>query len=90
MPRKANESLSHASACFRVRNLEAVEPAFALFPGEMYVGLLPFDHSYRRTGNLMIWLFAPEQPTVTDSLVVWFNGGPGPSRMLFLVRGAPL
>jgi hypothetical protein len=71
----SHRSLPDASD-LRVKGLEEVEPAFGLFEGEMYAGLIPMDHG-DRTGNLMFWLFIPEEPTVTDSLVIWLNGGPG-------------
>jgi carboxypeptidase C (cathepsin A) len=61
---------------FRVEGLEEVEAAYGLFEGEMYSGLLPMDNGYRR-GDLMFWLFAPDHPVVTDSLIIWLNGGPG-------------
>lgn len=71
----SHQALPNASD-LRVRGLEDVEPAFGLFEGEMYAGLLPMDND-DRTGNLMFWLFAPEKPSDTDSLVIWLNGGPG-------------
>jgi hypothetical protein len=73
--RSYRRSLPDASD-LRVRGLEEVEPAFGLFEGEMYAGLLPMDNG-ERNGDLMFWLFAPEEPSVTDSLVIWLNGGPG-------------
>jgi carboxypeptidase C (cathepsin A) len=68
-------SLKDASD-FLVRGLDEVEPAFGLFEGEMYAGLLPMDNGHRK-GEIMFWLFAPDQPVVPDSLTIWFNGGPG-------------
>ena len=65
-----------------MRGLEEVEPAFGLFEGEMYAGLLPMDNG-DRTGKLMFWLFAPEEPSITDSLVIWLNGGPGTYLLIF-------
>jgi hypothetical protein len=73
--RSYRPSLPDASD-LRVRGLEEVEPAFGLFEGEMYAGLLPMNNG-DRTGNLMFWLFAPEDPSIADSLVIWLNGGPG-------------
>jgi hypothetical protein len=73
--KRSYRSLPDASD-LRVQGLEEIEPAFGLFEGEMYAGLLPMDNG-DRTGNLMFWLFAPEEPSITDSLVIWLNGGPG-------------
>jgi hypothetical protein len=73
--KSSHRSLPDASD-LRVRGLEEVEPAFGLFEGEMYAGLLPMDNG-ERTGNLMFWLFTPDEPSITDSLVIWLNGGPG-------------
>jgi hypothetical protein len=73
--KRSHQSLPDASD-LRVRGLEEVEPAFRLFEGEMYAGLLPMDND-NRTGNLMFWLFTPDKPSITDSLVIWLNGGPG-------------
>jgi carboxypeptidase C (cathepsin A) len=61
---------------FLVQGLEEVEPAFGLFEGEMYAGLLPINNGHRR-GDIMFWLFAPDHPAILDSLTIWFNGGPG-------------
>jgi len=73
---KPSSPLLPTADSFRVRNLDEVEPAYALFDGEMYAGLLPMDHE-KRTGDLMFWVFEPNRSTVSDSLVIWFNGGPG-------------
>jgi hypothetical protein len=73
--KRSYRSLPDASD-LRVRGLEEIEPAFGLFEGEMYAGLLPMNNG-DRSGNLMFWLFAPEEPSITDSLVIWLNGGPG-------------
>jgi carboxypeptidase C (cathepsin A) len=79
--KRSHRSLPDASD-FRVRGLEEVEPAFGLFEGKMYAGLLPMDND-DRTGNLMFWLFTPEAPSITDSLVIWLNGGPGTYLAIF-------
>jgi carboxypeptidase C (cathepsin A) len=80
LPCYTSKKRSHRSlpdpSDLRVKGLEEVEPAFGLFEGEMYAGLLPMDNG-DRTGNLMFWLFIPEEPSVSDSLVIWLNGGPG-------------
>ena len=69
----------------RVKNLEKIYPAYASFQGQMFAGSLPIDHSTpdgdKRTGNLQFWLFIPDHPTAPDSMVSWFNGGPGCSSL---------
>jgi carboxypeptidase C (cathepsin A) len=73
---------------FLVVGLEDVEPAFESFQGTMYAGVLPVDedgsgnsHTTKEegeeAGHLMFWYFDAEKPTVDDTLVIWFNGGPG-------------
>jgi len=61
---------------FLVQGLEEVEPAYGLFEGNMYSGLLGMDNGDRH-GELMFWLFASAEPTVKDTLTIWLNGGPG-------------
>lgn len=67
---------------FLVKGLQEVVPAFASFRGDMYAGVLPVDPldgpiDDNNGGHLMFWHFARENPTVKDTIVVWFNGGPG-------------
>lgn len=73
---------------FLVEGLEEIEPAFSAFEGSMFAGLLPVNeypigekatnskHSADE-GEYMFWLFQPDVLPVDDSVVVWFNGGPG-------------
>jgi carboxypeptidase C (cathepsin A) len=61
---------------FLVQGLEDIEPAYGLFPGDMYAGTLPMDNG-DRYGSLMFWMFAPDAPSVNDAMVIWLNGGPG-------------
>jgi carboxypeptidase C (cathepsin A) len=63
---------------FLVQGLETIEPAYAMFPGKMYAGLLPTNNAGGdRVGEMMFWLFEPDTQTVPDSMVLWLNGGPG-------------
>ena len=62
--------------------LESVAPAYASFDGDMFAGSLPIDHSNGkdgtlRTGLLQFWLFVPHHPSAPNTMVSWFNGGPG-------------
>jgi carboxypeptidase D len=61
---------------FLVEGLELVQPAYADFPGKMYAGLLPMTHG-ERYGEMMFWMFQPDEQTVENSLTIWLNGGPG-------------
>lgn len=62
---------------FLVHGLETIEPAYDLFPGKMYAGMLPCTHATRSSGEMMFWMFEPDQQSVPDTLVIWLNGGPG-------------
>jgi carboxypeptidase D len=64
---------------YLVTGLDAVVPAYKEFEGDMYAGMIPIHHDKdaERQGEIMFWLFAPHKPLVTDSLVMWLNGGPG-------------
>jgi carboxypeptidase D len=73
-------------ADLRVNDLDQVVTAFSQFPGRMYAGSLPMDHTSftpgsnptnERTGFLQFWLFVPDKITAKDTMVAWFNGGPG-------------
>eukprot|EP00529_Nitzschia_sp_RCC80_P016518 CAMPEP_0113462552 /NCGR_PEP_ID=MMETSP0014_2-20120614/12159_1 /TAXON_ID=2857 /ORGANISM="Nitzschia sp." /LENGTH=675 /DNA_ID=CAMNT_0000354435 /DNA_START=71 /DNA_END=2096 /DNA_ORIENTATION=- /assembly_acc=CAM_ASM_000159 len=70
----------------RVTTLQEIVPAYKEYEGQMFAGQLPIDHESstpganpdrRRTGNLMFWLFVPDNPTAPDTMVFWTNGGPG-------------
>jgi Serine carboxypeptidase len=78
---------------FVVHGLVEVEPAFGTFDGDMYAGVLPVQVAVESSddeesssvpnndddndGHLMFWYFDARTPTVDDTLLVWFNGGPG-------------
>jgi Serine carboxypeptidase len=73
-----------------VHGLDEIEPAFGPYDGSMYAGLVPTTSYSSDTSNtkknenknegdgaIMFWLYAPTNPTHTDTLVIWLNGGPG-------------
>lgn len=67
-------------ADFEVVGMEKIEPSFKSFDGEMYAGTLPIAHPSNMKeddGEYMFWLFEPTTSTADDSLIIWFNGGPG-------------
>lgn len=73
---------------FLVKGLEQVQPAYAEFNGTMYAGMLPVlepedtgnDFSDKKTkGMMQFWMFEPVTQAVPDTIVIWFNGGPGKS-----------
>lgn len=73
---------NHASALkdkseYLVEGLGHLYPAFKEFDGEMYAGLIPIHSSddAPRQGEIMFWLFAPTEPQVENSMVMWLNGG---------------
>ena len=62
----------------RVTTLQDIVPAYKEYEGQMFAGQLPIDHESstpganpdgRRTGNLMFWLFVPDNPTAPDTMV---------------------
>ena len=64
---------------FLVRGLEDIYPQFSHFQGDMYAGMLPIDVNVApedKRGELMFWLFQPHKPVASDTLTIWFNGGP--------------
>lgn len=61
---------------YLVEGLENVQPAYSQFNGTMYAGLIPIDHE-KRKGEMMFWLFQPDEQLVPDTLAMWLNGGPG-------------
>ena len=71
---------SKTKADLAVIGLETLVPAFDSFEGDMYAGLLPIAHpsvEKGEEGEYMFWLFEPDAPVVDDTLIIWFNGGPG-------------
>lgn len=55
---------------FLVRGMENIQPAYADFPGTMYAGLLPMNHG-ERSGEMMFWLFQPDEQVVPETLTIW-------------------
>ena len=45
----------------------------------MYAGMIPtalsMHGSESQNGELMFWLFVPNQPLYNDTLTIWLNGG---------------
>lgn len=62
---------------YLVTGLEQVQPAYEEFDGKMYAGLVPFTGSNDIDKEFMFWLFAPDEPAATDTILIWLNGGPG-------------
>lgn len=71
----ANAQLPSAEE-LRVTALADVEPAFGDFEGSMFAGFLPSDNG-DRVGQMMFWLFEPDQQIQDKTMVLWLNGGPG-------------
>jgi pimeloyl-ACP methyl ester carboxylesterase len=61
---------------FLVEGLEKIEPAYKEFEGKMFAGLLP-SNNHDRVGEMMFWLFEPDEQLVPGSMIIWLNGGPG-------------
>ena len=61
---------------FLVHGLDAVQPAYADFEGQMYAGRLSANNG-DRVGDTMFWMFEPQAQEVPETLVIWLNGGPG-------------
>jgi hypothetical protein len=64
---------------FLVKGLEDIYPQYSHFKGDMYAGMLPIDVHVApedKRGELMFWLFQPHKPVASDTLTIWFNGGP--------------
>jgi len=53
-----------------VQGLEDIYPQFDLFEGTMYAGRLPVKNG-ERSGEMMFWLFAPNDPVSKDSIQLW-------------------
>lgn len=71
---------------FLVEGLESVQPAYGKFEGDMFAGTMPVLEpktqgddlaSKRRVGEMMFWMFEPEEQSEEETLVLWLNGGPG-------------
>ncbi|QUC19072.1 uncharacterized protein UV8b_03313 [Ustilaginoidea virens] len=53
--------------------------------GESYAGLLPIPCS--ANSSLFFWFFPSKNPSATDEITIWLNGGPGDSSMKGLLQG---
>jgi hypothetical protein len=75
----ASSSSAFDAADYLVTNLDKIVPAYGKFDGKMYAGMLPIDVDVApedKRGELMFWLFQPRKPVASDTLTIWFSGGP--------------
>ncbi|KAK7549267.1 serine carboxypeptidase [Phyllosticta citricarpa] len=54
--------------------------------GESYAGLLPISDDPNETRKLFFWFFPSTNPDAGTDVTAWFNGGPGCSSLLGLLR----
>lgn len=62
---------------FLVVGLDKIEKAYAEFDGHMYAGMMSADHDDRIGLHTMFWLFKPTKQLISNTIVIWLNGGPG-------------
>ncbi|KAI9775698.1 MAG: hypothetical protein M1835_005728 [Candelina submexicana] len=49
--------------------------------GESYAGLIPISSSTNETSKLYFWFFPSSNPSASDEITIWLNGGPGCSSL---------
>ncbi|KAK8216025.1 Alpha/Beta hydrolase protein [Phyllosticta capitalensis] len=54
--------------------------------GESYAGLLPISDDPNESRKLFFWFFPSTNPAAGSEVTAWFNGGPGCSSLLGLLR----
>ncbi|KAL8817509.1 MAG: hypothetical protein Q9223_003672 [Gallowayella weberi] len=54
--------------------------------GESYAGLLPISSAPNETRELYFWFFPSENPSASDEITIWLNGGPGCSSLEGLLQ----
>ncbi len=54
--------------------------------GESYAGLLPISSALNETSKLYFWFFPSSNPSASDEITIWLNGGPGCSSLEGLLQ----
>ncbi len=49
--------------------------------GESYAGLLPLSYAKNETREFYFWFFPSPNPSASNEITIWLNGGPGCSSL---------